>query len=128
MRPLLKVYAALVLIVTLSLSLSACSGRVFQIDGAGRAPVETRYVGQETLDLIQPEETTSEWVLSMMGNPTTIESIYGTPRKVWRYEYELVEQRDGRTYRILPDRPQGRIARAIHMEIQAGYVQRMWVE
>ena len=126
MRSLLKVYAALVLIV--AASLTACSGRVFHIDGAGRAPVETRYVGQETLNLIQPEETTSEWVLSMMGNPTSIENIYGTPRKVWRYEYELVKQDDGPTYRILPDRPQGRIARAIHMEIQAGYVQRLWVE
>lgn len=109
-------------------ALTACSGRMFPIEGAGRSPNPSRFVGQETIDMIQPDVTTSEWVLSMMGRPSTIETIYGSPSKVWRYEYELVKQDDGVTYRILPDRPQGRIARAIQMEISAGYVKRLWIE
>ena len=109
-------------------ALTACNARIFPIDGAGRSPNPTRFVGQETIDMVQPDVTTSEWVLSMMGRPSTIESIYGSPSKVWRYEYELVKQDDGVTYRILPERPQGRIARAIHMEISAGFVKRMWIE
>ena len=108
--------------------LAGCNSRIFPIEGAAKSPNPTRFVGQETIDMIQSDTTTSEWVLSMMGRPSTIESIYGTPSKVWRYEYELVEQSDGKTYRLLPESPYGRIARAIHLEIQAGYVKRKWIE
>jgi hypothetical protein len=89
----------------------------------------SRFVGQETLDLIVPGETSAEWIERRLGKPTTSEPMFTSARKLWRYEYEKIENPDGTTYRILDDGWNGRrIARAIHFEISAGVVERWWIE
>jgi len=107
----------------------AChTGTVF--DPYADAPTRSaRFVGQETLDLIVPGETTAEWIERRLGKPTTSEPMFTAARKLWRYEYEKIEQPDGTAYRILDDTyTSRRIARAIHFEISAGVVDRWWIE
>ena len=109
--------------------LPACgTGTVF--DPYADAPTRSaRFIGQETLDLIVPGETSAEWIERRLGKPTTSEPMFTDAKKLWRYEYERIEQPDGTAYRILDDTfTSRRIARAIHFEISAGVVERWWIE
>ena len=74
-------------------------------------------------------KTSAEWVERRLGKPTTSEPMFTDAKKLWRYEYEKIEQPDGTAYRILDDTfTSRRIARAIHFEISAGVVERWWIE
>ncbi|MFG0274227.1 MAG: hypothetical protein ACF8QF_04135 [Phycisphaerales bacterium] len=121
--------AQLLLVCGLAALAPAChTGTVFD-PYADQPQRSSRFVGQETLDLIVPGETTAEWIERRLGKPTTSEPMFTSAKKLWRYEYEKIENRDGTTYRILEDGWNGRrIARAIHFEISAGVVDRWWIE
>lgn len=109
--------------------LGAChTGTVFD-PYADQPTRSARFVGQETLDLIVPGETTAEWIERRLGKPTTSEPMFTAAKKLWRYEYEKIEQPDGTAYRLLDNTyTSRRIARAIHFEITAGVVDRWWIE
>lgn len=112
-----------------ALAPAAChTGTVFD-PYADQPTRSARFVGQETLDLIVPGETTAEWIERRLGKPSTSEPMLTAARRLWRYEYEKIENPDGVTYRILEEGWQGRrIARAIHFEITQGVVDRWWIE
>lgn len=84
-----------------------------------------RYVGQETLNRIEPGTTDEEWVRAVLGKPKEIEPIAQGRIEIWKYQYERVRSAEN-AYLVNADIKKPENVRFIYVQLADGVVTDWW--
>jgi outer membrane protein assembly factor BamE (lipoprotein component of BamABCDE complex) len=83
------------------------------------------YVSQSTLNQITPNQTTQDWVKSVVGNPTS-KSMLADGTEIWKYSYSQRTDNDGYVFLIFAGNDSKEAAGTIFIELKNGLVTRCW--
>lgn len=95
------------------------------VRGKNYENIEGRYIGDQTLSRIEPGETNREWVLAVMGEPTT-KSTLDTGRQIWKWEYRRVKSSSGSVLFVFGGSDRSVEVRNVYVEFEDDTVTSVW--
>lgn len=82
-----------------------------------------------TLDQVAPHQTTSDWLIATLGQPTTRVDVEGQPGvQIWRYDYSRTERSAGAVFLIFGGATKRQETSRAFFEVSQGVVTRAWRE
>ncbi|HMN97706.1 MAG TPA: hypothetical protein PKC43_14655 [Phycisphaerales bacterium] len=82
-----------------------------------------------TLDQVEPNRTTGDWLIATLGEPTAKVDVEGQPGvQVWRYDYRRVERSAGAVFLIFGGASKVETQSRAFFELRDGIVTRAWRE
>jgi outer membrane protein assembly factor BamE (lipoprotein component of BamABCDE complex) len=112
----------LALLLVASLSLGGC---VVMANSHKTYECKGRFVGQKTLDQVEPGETTKEWVLAVFGEPTETK-VASDDTDILHYRY-VERKHDSLAVLVLIAADNNtRDQRDLYFEIKDGVVRKFW--
>lgn len=99
------------------------------ITSASRVDESGVRVSPQTLEQVEPGETTEQWLVATLGEPTarsTVEGEDGT--EILRYTYRRVESSKGAVFLIFGGSRRHEESQTTYFEVTDGVVTRMWTE
>jgi outer membrane protein assembly factor BamE (lipoprotein component of BamABCDE complex) len=100
------------------LPLSGC------IHGRSYSSLSGDYVGTGTYNRIEVGETTDDWVLAALGEPTRRSELEGG--ELWAYEYERTERSKGSVLLVIGGSSSEESSGGTYIEIKDGIVTDAW--
>jgi len=117
-KPLLLAVALLMAVSATFLAGCLASGKSMEFS-------EGRYIGDQTIAKIVPGETSKEWVLAVLDEPTSRHAL-SSGVELWKWEYRKVETSRGSVLLIVRGKSREETIRSVYVEFQDDIVKRVW--
>ncbi|RMH25952.1 MAG: outer membrane protein assembly factor BamE [Planctomycetota bacterium] len=95
------------------------------VEGSRHIHTEGRYIGDQTLSMIEPGQTTQTWVLAVMGEPTR-RSVLDGGVEVWTWDYRRIRHADTEVFLIFDGDKRTETTQSVYVEFADGVVTRAW--
>jgi len=104
------------------IAVGALSGCI--IEGSRHIQTEGRYIGDQTLSMIEPGTTDQNWVLAVMGEPTRRSVL--DDAEVWVWDYKRIRHADTEVLLIFDGEKRSETSQSVYVEFEDGVVVRAW--
>lgn len=86
-----------------------------------------RKIGESTLNQLEDQVTTQDWVRAVLGEPTRSEAV-SEGKEVWVYEYMLKKENRVGVIVLLSSEDQKVESQSVFLEFQDGILSKHWTE
>lgn len=98
------------------------------VSGSRKVSTEGRYVGAETLSMIEPGVTDAGWVRAVLGEPTGVHPLQGDGREVWIWEHSRTRHAETEVLVVFDGKKSTVTRQRVFVEFADGVVTRAWRE
>lgn len=98
------------------------------VSGTRQVRTEGRFVGAETLSMIEPGVTDAAWVRAVLGEPTGVHTLPGDGREVWIWEYTKTRRAQTEVLVVFDGSKSTVTQQRVFVEFADGVVTRAWRE
>ncbi len=103
------------------LNLSGCI-----VSGSRHVKTEGRYIGDQTLSMIEPGRTEMSWILAVMGEPTRKTVLPDSLTEVWVWDYHRVRKANTEVFLVFDGNKRTETSQSVYVEFEGDVVQRAW--
>lgn len=112
--------AAIVISLAALCSLSGCL-----VHSSSRTEYSGRYIGSETIKQIEPGKTKDDFVLAVLGAPTSKTQL-SDGAEVWKWEYQKKKSSSGSVFLLVDADNHTESRGATYIVIRTGTVEKIW--
>ena len=103
------------------LALSGCI-----VSGSRHIKTEGRYIGDQTLSMIEPGTTDMSWVLAVMGEPTRKSTLPDSQTQVWVWDYKRVRKANTEVLLVFDGDKRTETSQSVYVEFDGDVVRLAW--
>ncbi len=98
------------------------------VSGSRHVKTKGRYVGAQSLSMIEPGVTDAAWVRAVLGEPTDIRTLPGDGREVWIWEFTKTRRAKTEVLVVFDGSKSTVMQQRVFVEFADGVVTRTWRE
>jgi len=95
------------------------------VSGKSNVQSSGRYIGDQTIDRIEPGKTNRAWVRAVLGEPTTRE-VLPDGVEIWKWEYTRVTTSSGSVFFVVSGKSREESARMVYVVLEGDTVKDVW--
>lgn len=96
------------------------------VSGSRHVKTDGRYIGDQTLAMIEPGRTEKSWVHAVMGEPTRKSILPDGQTEVWVWDYRRVRRANTEVLLVFDGHKRSETSQSVYVEFGGDIVRRAW--
>jgi outer membrane protein assembly factor BamE (lipoprotein component of BamABCDE complex) len=114
-------WTSIAFLLAASVVLSGCI-----VSGSRKIKTEGRYIGDQTLSMVEPGTTDRAWVLAVLGEPSRKSPLPDGHTEIWAWDYKRVKHADTSVLIVFDGNKRTETSQSVYVEFDGDIVRRAW--